>query len=113
MESETFRLVVEAVREGRLRISAHALQEAEEDELTLAGIEAATCAGDCIEDYPDDPRGSSCLVLGPHPQAGAVHALWGFDAPTRHAILITVYVPDPGRWSEDLRERRLRDDGDT
>ena len=65
-----------------------------------------------IEDYPDDPRGSSCLVLGQVHERGAVHALWGFDAPSRHAILITVYVPDPHRWSEDLRKRRSRDAGD-
>ena len=95
-----------------MRVSTHALREAELDQLDLEGIEAATCGGECIEDYPDDPRGSSCLVLGRYADRGAVHALWGFDGPSRHAILITVYLPDPHRWSEDFRGRRARDAGD-
>jgi hypothetical protein len=65
MESATFRVVVDAVHDGRVRVSAH-----------------------------------------------AVHALWGFDAPSRQAILITVYRPDPGHWSEDLRRRSARDVGE-
>jgi hypothetical protein len=104
--------VCQAVRARLVRVSAHALREAEVDQLTIEDIEAATLSGECIEDYPDDPRGPSCLVLGHLTDGGAVHALWGFDAPSRQAILITVYRPDPQRWSEDLRTRRARDVGE-
>ena len=110
--SATFRAVVASILERRLRVSALALREAEVDRLTLEEIEALTCGGECIEDYPNDPRGPSCLVLGQQANRGAVHALWGFDAPSRQAILITVYLPDPQRWSEDFRRRRPRDAGD-
>jgi hypothetical protein len=103
---------MESVLERRLRVSTHALREAEVDRLTLEEIEAVTCRGECIEDYPDDPRGASCLVLGRFADGVAVHALWGFDVPSRQAILITVYRPDPQRWSEDLRSRRARDVGE-
>jgi hypothetical protein len=111
-ESATFAAVVEAVGAGRVRVSAHALREADADGLTFDQIEAATLGGECIEAYPTDPRGQSCLVLGRPPDAGAIHALWGFDAPSQHAILITVYRPDPQRWSGDFRRRRARDVGE-
>ena len=68
--------------------------------------------GECIEDYPTDPRGPSCLVLTYLPDGSPIHVLWGFDAPSGQAILITVYRPDSLRWSEDLRTRRGRDAGD-
>ena len=84
----THRSVVQSVAAGRVRVSAHALREAELDRLTLADIEVVTLGGECIEDYPDDPRGPSC------------------------PILITVYLPDPQRWSDDFRRRRARDAGD-
>lgn len=108
----TYQLVVGAVSEGRIRVSAHAVEEAEADGLTLEEIEAATVNGECIESYPDDPRGPSCLVVGGRPRGSPLHAVWGFDAPSRQAILITVYLPDPQRWSGDFRRRRARDAGD-
>jgi hypothetical protein len=111
-DSSTFRLVVESIAAHRLRVSIHALREAEDDRLTLVEIEAATSSGECVEDYPDDARGASCLVLGFLPDRAPIHALWGFDEPSRHAILITVYRPDPQRWSQDFRKRRPRDVGD-
>jgi hypothetical protein len=108
----TFRTVVEAIAERRVRVSMHALREAEADGLALEQIETGTLAGECIEDYPDDPRGPSCLVLGWLAGRRAVHAVWGFDAPSHQAILITVYLPDPQRWSDDFGRRRARDAGD-
>ncbi len=111
-DSATFAAVADAVRAGRVRVSAHALRESDADGLPLEQIEAATLGGQCIEDYPTDPRGSSCLVLGRTSATNAIHALWGFDAPSLQAILITVYRPDPQRWSDDFRRRRARDVGD-
>lgn len=95
-----------------MRISTHALREAEADGLTIHEIETASVSGECIEDYLDDRRGPSCLLLGRLGDGSAVHALWGFDAPSRQAILVTVYRPDPQRWSEDFRTRRTRDAGE-
>ena len=109
--SLTFHAVVECVLDRRRHVSAHALAEAEADRLSLQEIELATCTGECIEDYSDDPRGPSCLVLG-RVGGRAVHAVWGYDAQSRRAILITVYLPDPQRWSDDLRRRRARHGGD-
>ena len=111
-ESKTFAAVLGALRASLVRVSSHALVEAETDGLTLHDIETVTHASECIEDYPDDARGPSCLVLGHLPDGSAVHLLWGFDEPSRQAILITVYLPDPQHWTEDFRRRRSRDAGE-
>jgi hypothetical protein len=84
IESNTFRAVCRSVRAHLVRVSSHALEEAEADRLRI----------DEIADR------------------SAVHALWGFDEASHQAILITVYRPDPGRWSQDFRKRRSRDVGE-
>jgi hypothetical protein len=112
LESGTFRAVLESLRLGLVRVSSPALAEAEEDGLGFSHIEGACLAGECIEDYPTDPRGPSCLVLGQLANGSALHALWSFDTTSRQAILITVYRPDPRRWTGDFRKRRPRDAGE-
>jgi hypothetical protein len=112
ISSSTFRAVREAVHADLVRVSSHALEEAAADQLRIGEITDITRRGECIEDYPTDPRGPSCLVLGHLSDRSAVHALWGFDQVSRQAILITVYRPDPARWSEDCRKRRSRDVGE-
>ena len=65
-----------------------------------------TPRGEVIEDYPTDPRGPSCLVLLAVEGDLPVHFVWGFDDGAGRAILITVYRPDPERWSDDFMKRR-------
>ena len=109
-ESLTFQAVKRALAAGLLRVSSHAIEEAEADQLTLPQIQSSTTSGECIEDYPTDPRGPSCLVLGQLADGSPIHALWGFDAFFQQAILITVYLPDPHLWTADFRRRNPRDD---
>ena len=81
VESQTYQLVLTSISAGRLRVSLHAFREAEADRLSFGEIEAASLAGECVEDYPDDPRGASCLILGRDAGGGALHALWGSMSP--------------------------------
>lgn len=106
--STTFERVKHAIEARAVHVSLHAGDEAVQDGLLLDDIEAATLDGECMEEYPDDPRGPSCLVLGTTGGLTPVHALWGFDAQRDRAILITVYHPDPQRWSADFRTRRRK-----
>ena len=53
------------VRQGDYEFSFHAQQERLEDNLDITEIEAALLgSAEILEQYPDDPRGESCLVLG-------------------------------------------------
>jgi hypothetical protein len=103
----TIEEIRELVRAGRYEVSIHAQQERLEEDLDLNEIEAALLQGELIEDYPEDPRGPSCLVgrlAGPKP----IHIVIGWatrkQQVERILRLITVYIPRPPKWI-DLRTR--------
>lgn len=108
MQTVTFDQVCAAVVAGRVHVSEHAHDEAVDDGLSVVDVIDATPSGEVIEDYPTDPRGASCLVLIVVGNDRPVHAVWAFDAGSGRAILITVYRPDPSRWSDDFRNRRRK-----
>ena len=88
----------ERVRDNRYEISFHAERERENEHLLLADIEESVLlGGELLEDYPDDPRGHSCLVLGFNRAGQAIHTVWGL-LPTDWVRLITVYIPKPPKW---------------
>jgi hypothetical protein len=95
------------IRTGRYDVSLHAQQERLEDDLDLNEIEAALLQGDLIEEYPNDPRGPSCLVGG---LAGGkpIHVVLGWATRKQEAErtlrVITVYIPRPPKW-KDVRTR--------
>jgi len=95
------------IREGRYEISLHAQQERLDDDLDISEVEAAIAHGEILENYPSDPRGTSCLVAG---QAGAksVHVVLGWarkiDGSEQVLRVITVYLPQPPKW-KDYRTR--------
>jgi hypothetical protein len=57
-----------------------------------------------IEDYPNDLRGHSCLMLGSGDVGRAVHVVC--SPKDEYLAIITAYLPDPAQWSEDFRRRR-------
>ncbi|MBX5476786.1 MAG: DUF4258 domain-containing protein [Clostridia bacterium] len=85
----------------------HAIREAVADDLDpIVVSEALRRNGEIIEDYPEDKRSASCLVLCHLPDGRPVHAVVGYAyEPVR---IITVYRPDlfPERWTSDYRRRR-------
>jgi Domain of unknown function (DUF4258) len=92
------------LRGGQYEVSFHAQQERLEEDLDLIQIEAAIIEhGELLEEYPDDPRGESCLVLafvGSRP----LHAVLGWatmKGETRRMLrLITVYTPTVPKWTD-------------
>lgn len=88
--------------------TAHAEREREADGLARADVVNALGTGArIVEEYPDDRRGASVLVLGHLVDGSPVHALLGVaHGPWR---VITVYRPDrdpKGRWTDDFTRRR-------
>jgi hypothetical protein len=72
--------------------------------ITPAEVEAVVLSGEAIEDYPEDPRGHSSLLLGFGDGGRAIHVLC--SPKTDYLAIITSYLPDPARWSDDYRSRR-------
>lgn len=60
--------------------------------------------GEPIEDYPSDPRGHSCLILGFGAAGRAVHVVC--SPKDDYLAIITAYLPDTAQWSDDFRRRR-------
>jgi hypothetical protein len=60
-------------------------------------------SGSIIENYPDDPRGNSCLVLGFGAEGRPIHVVC---APREdYLAVITAYIPEVGEWSDDFKRR--------
>ncbi|MBI4499188.1 MAG: DUF4258 domain-containing protein [Chloroflexi bacterium] len=101
------REIIQKVREGEYAYSRHALEEMEADGITHEMLVYALTEGrpEIVEDYPEDRRGASCLVLAWLPERYPVHIVVGYSR-TR-ARIITVYRPDTVReWQTDYRTRR-------
>jgi hypothetical protein len=73
-------------------------------------IEQSVLSRELLEDYPDDPRRHSCLILGFTGADRAIHTVWGL-LPDDRVRVITVYIPRPPKWI-DPRTRRRRDRND-
>jgi len=59
-----------------------------------------------IEEYPDDARGPSCLILGHGMEHRPIHVVC---SPKPHFLaIITAYLPDRGEWSDDFKVRTKR-----
>lgn len=95
------------VTEGRYGYSKHAERERELDMIYTWELEEALRNGEIIENYPDDPRGVSCLVLG-FCGSKPIHAVCTIKTEPEELFLITVYDPSrrPDKWTENYRKRR-------
>ena len=71
MEIQT---IQEQVRQGEYEISFHAEKERCAEDISLSDIETTILNGEILEDYPNDPRGESCLILG-HTEGRPIHVV--------------------------------------
>ena len=59
-----------------------------------------------VEDYPQDPRGHSCLIMGKTRDGRIIHVVC---APKKdYLAIVTAYAPSLLQWERDLRTRRRR-----
>jgi hypothetical protein len=94
----------EVIRRGEHGFTLHATSRATSEGIPLLDVEMAVSGptAEIIENYPDDPRGPSCLILA-HGSAGdPLHVVCSHPP---NVAMISVYRPDPERWI-DYRIRR-------
>jgi len=99
------RHIWEAIREGRVRITDHADEESQNDNLSFDEVYFSTLHGEIIKTYPEDKPYPSCLVFGQSFAGIPIHSVWAYNEASQWAVLITVYRPDPNRWI-DWRRRK-------
>ena len=99
-EARLRRLLMTAVRH-----TWHALNKEREISITAQDVEEALKRGFVlVEDYPDDPRGHSCLVLTWLENGRPLHIVCELHEDT--LIIITVYIPSEEEWEPGFRTRR-------
>ena len=71
--------------------------------ITTSEIHSVVELGEIIEDYPEDVRGHSCLMLGYGEGGRAIHVVC--SPKDEYLAIITAYLPDVTEWSDDFRVR--------
>ncbi len=94
--------------ERKVLFLPHALRQMLRAELmiTRAEVRQVIAKGSVIEEYHEDVRGHSCLLLGFGEGGRAIHVVCA-PKPDYLAI-ITAYLPDPTEWTSDYRRRVKR-----
>ena len=106
--SETFKRILTLVQNGDVHVSEHGYDEMVADVLGVREIIAGLSAGIVIEDYPKYGKGPCVLILQRDREGNLIHVVWGIPkGKNSPAVLVTAYRPDPGRWSNDFRRRKI------
>ncbi len=90
--------IIEAIGKDRIRISDHADEEADADDLTFDEIYFSVLHGEIIEAYPADKPYPSCLIFGKSFSGKPIHSVWAYNEENLWAVMVTVYRPDPTKW---------------
>ncbi|TVR23072.1 MAG: DUF4258 domain-containing protein [Anaerolineaceae bacterium] len=93
MSAEIIARIRSAVREKRYQITDHALEEADDDDLTLDDILDVLLNGELDSTYTDDPRGTRYVIRG-DVDDDEVDVVCRFRRDGTLLIIITVYVVD-------------------
>ena len=88
------------VEKGEYELSGHAEEERQADKILIEEIENVLLNGEIVEDYPNDPRGTSCLLLGFGNESCPIHIVCGKTKKKEDLRIITVYVPSLPKWTD-------------
>ena len=98
--------IKERIRNQEYDLSAHAHNERQEEQIPVEEIEKALLKGGIIEQYPNDPRGESCLIAG-IVYKKPIHVVCGMR--DNRLLIITVYRPKPPVWiTYKIRAKELK-----
>ncbi len=60
--------------------------------------------GEVIENYPEDVRGHSCLIMGYGNNRRPIHTVC--SPKEDYLAIITAYLPDPEDWENNFKKRK-------
>ena len=101
--------IVEHVRRSaakKILVLPHAVKQMLRPDrmITMAEVRRVAEQGELIEDYPDDVRGHSCLLLGYGDKGRPIHVVC--SPKDEYLAIITVYLPRTEQWEDHFRKRR-------
>jgi hypothetical protein len=100
--------ILERVREAaaqKILYLPHAVRQMARPErlISVAEVRDVISFGEVIEDYPEDARGHSCLMLGAGEGGRPIHVVCSPKGD--FLAIITAYVPSTEEWRDDFRTR--------
>jgi len=98
--------VKERIRAGEYSIAFTHTDKLRRRRIGARDIERCIGNGTVIEDYPHDPRGASCLILGSVGRR-PLHVVCG-RLDSDDILIITAYEPDLAEWESDWRTRKVK-----
>ena len=101
-----FITIVRKAGRKRLLFLPHAVSQMTRPDRMISTEEVRTAIekGEIIEEYPEDQRGHSCLLLGSGFEVRPIHVVCS-PRPDYLAI-ITAYLPSNKEWKNNFRERK-------
>ena len=84
----------------------HAVRQMSRPDRMITGAEVREVInnGEVIEDYLEDARGHSCLILGSGIDDRFIHVVC--SPKEDYLAIITAYIPDSDEWEDDFRARK-------
>ncbi len=99
------RELVRQAAQKNLLFLPHAIRQMSRPERMIRAndVEKVVQEGEMIEDYPEDQRGHSCLLLGFDAQQRPIHVVC--SPKEDYLAIITVYLPHPNKWNPHFKQR--------
>lgn len=99
---------VRAAARKKILFLPHAVRQMSRPESMIATTEVRRVirTGTVIEDYLEDRRGHSCLILGYVREKRPIHLVC--SPKPEFLAIITAYVPSEDAWENDFRKRKTR-----
>lgn len=100
-------LFVHKSAEKRILFLPHAVRQMSKPERMISTEEVRQVIenGEIIENYPNDPRGHSCLMLGFGIDKRPIHIVC---APKKEYLaIITAYIPNEEEWENNFKKRKV------
>jgi hypothetical protein len=104
-DDDLLRLIREAAKKKYLFLP-HALRQMIRAErmISTKEIRQVIEQGEIIENYPNDARGHSCLMIGSGESNRPVHVVCSHKED--FLAIITAYIPDETSWADGFKTRR-------
>jgi hypothetical protein len=109
MELDFLKQVRQHIIQNKWRISYHALKRLDERNIGLQDLLGALSKSEIIEEYPEDQRGSSCLLLCETLDGKRIHVVCSIDDED-YLVIITAYWPEQSKWIDERKRRRKADE---
>ena len=102
------KIVIEAANK-KILYTSHALHQMNKAERMISKDEVRDVIkqGEIIEDYPEDPRGHSCLMAGETAIKRIIHV--ACSPKPDYLAIITAYIPDENEWEGGLKRKERGD----